>query len=220
MAGDLAHDLKNPIATVAASAELLESSASLDEERQVKLANALTSAAEHMRRSVEGMLDLAHLDERLASTEHLSFDLASLLSRVVDDYRLTPQCEGLLLELDIPTEGVELVGSEAQMEQLIKNLLDNAIVFCEQRVEIALIQASDTLRLTISDDGPGVSKGNRTKIFGRFFSSRPEGSPEGTGLGLSIVSNIATALGGRVELLPSSVDHLPGARFVVTLPIA
>lgn len=219
VAGDLAHDLKSPIATVTATAELLESSTSLTPERQARLADALTNAARHMRLSVDGLLDLARLDERLTSTEHSPVDLTALIRRVVDEAQATPQFEKFELSLDIVDEGLTIVGVESQMELLIRNMLDNALAFCASSVHIALTERSDTLHLTICDDGPGVSEGNREKIFRRFFSSRPEGTPPGTGLGLSIVSTIARAHGGTVELLSTSDDRpLDGACFRVTFP--
>lgn len=72
--------------------------------------------------------------------------------------------------------------------------------------------------IEIEDDGPGVSEGNRDKIFGRFFTHRPRGAEPGSGLGLAIVHTIATAHGGDVELCDPG--ELGGARFVVTLPAA
>lgn len=219
VAGDLAHDLKSPIATVTATAELLESSSSLTPERQARLAGALTQAARHMRLSVDGLLDLARLDERLTSTEHIPVDLASLIRRVVDETKAAPQCEALELSLDVVNKNMTILGVESQMELLLRNMLDNAITFCTTSAHIALEEHEGRLHLTICDDGPGVSEGNREKIFGRFFTARPEGTPSGTGLGLSIVTTIARAHGGTVELLAPSDDHVhSGACFRVTLP--
>jgi signal transduction histidine kinase len=224
VAGDLAHDLKNPIATVAAAAELLESSPGITPERQERLARALTSAATHMRRSVDGLLGLARLDEQLTSMDHTPVDLHGLVHRVVEEVQATPRCEAIELTLELYTDEGEqavLMGAEEQLEMLLGSLLDNALTFCSEAVHVAVSRRDGSHRIAISDDGPGVSEGNREKIFRRFFSVRPSEAPQGTGLGLSIAASIAKAHGGSVELAEQAgteESRLPGACFVVVLP--
>jgi two-component system sensor histidine kinase ChvG len=108
-------------------------------------------------------------------------------------------------------------GVEHQLERLVRNLLDNALAFCESRISVSLFTRDTALLLTVCDDGPGVAEGDRDKVFVRFFSSRPsrEGAGSGTGLGLAIVDAIAQAHGGEVAL--EERGPLPGACFRVKL---
>jgi signal transduction histidine kinase len=87
-----------------------------------------------------------------------------------------------------------------------------------QRKEIVVRARADGAAVvtTVTDFGPGVSEGNREKIFRRFFTQRPEGAPPGTGLGLSIVQAVAEAHGGRVDV---SSPPGEGATFQVSLPV-
>ena len=216
MAGDLAHDLKNPIATVTATSELMQGDRPMDEARRQRLARALGDAASHMNRSVDGMLELARLDERLADDERQPVDLAALLRELAREYRQDPRTEGVELTLAMDVERATLAGMEEQLARAVRNLVDNALVFCEGRVHLELAAEGEALLLAVSDDGPGVSSGNRDKVFRRFFTSRPEGAAPGNGLGLAAVRAIARAHGGDVAL--AEAGELPGACFRVTLP--
>ena len=216
MAGDLAHDLKNPIATVTASAELMQGERPMDEQRRQRLARALGEAAAHMNRSVDGMLELARLDEHLAGTERTEVDLGALVQRLMEEYRQDPRTDGVELSLDLQASRTTVEGMEQQLARAVRNLVDNALVFCEGRIDLQLRTQDGALQLAVSDDGPGVSEGNRDKIFRRFFTSRPADAPAGNGLGLAAVQAIAHAHGGEVELLEQG--PLPGACFCITVP--
>ena len=217
MAGDLAHDLKNPIATVTASAELMQGERPMDEKRRRRIAGALGDAAAHMNRSVDGMLELARLDEHLEATQREEVDLAALVQRLAGEYRQDPRTDDIELSLDLQAERAALEGMKDHLARAVRNLVDNALVFCEGRIHLELSTLEDgALRLMVCDDGPGVSEGNRDKIFRRFFTSRPDGAPEGNGLGLAAVQAIARAHGGEVTLLEQG--PLPGACFCITVP--
>jgi len=216
VAADLAHDLKGPIATVVATAELLGDGKMLDADRQRRLADALGVASEHMHRSVDGMLNLARVDRDLCSEPRVSLDLGSLIGALVERHRVSPATSALVLESHLEPV-VMVLGSEAQLGRLVSNLIDNAAVFARSRVQVALRREAGEAVLTVSDDGPGISPGNRERLFQRFFSSRPPGVTPGTGLGLSIARTIARAHGG--DLCLGDDGPLPGATLVVTLPL-
>jgi len=224
-AGDLAHDLKNPIATVATAAELLAGD-DLDRQRQDRLARSLEHAAVHMNRSVEGMLQLARLEQTMVTAGRDRVDLVRLARRVVQGYREGQLCGDAALEIvvrrgaqqtDVTTGQAWCLGLEQQLEQLLRNLIDNALLFCRSRVELRVEDAAGELALTVCDDGPGVSAGHRQRVFSRFFSSRPAGVAPSTGLGLAMARAIAEAHGGALELVQDDAP-LSGACFRLTLP--
>jgi two-component system sensor histidine kinase ChvG len=219
IAGDLAHDLKNPIATVRASAEILQSTPrEIDRDRLTRVAGALGDAAAHMNRSVDGLLKLARLEESLAGSQRVVVPLADLLAPIANGLPAAGSAISVERRIAAGAEAASVVGIPERLTQMIQNLVDNAVVFAARRVWVALDRRGDSWLVSVSDDGPGVSAGNRAKIFQRFFSTRPEGAPEGTGLGLVIARAIARSHGGEVEL----VEHgpLPGACFVARLPAA
>jgi signal transduction histidine kinase len=218
VAADLAHDLKSPLSTVTASAELLHEGPPPDEERRRRIADAIGQAASHMTRSVDAMLALARADEELGHEERVPVVLAELVEGIVAAYRQGPHVEAIHIEVESPARD-SLLGNQDKLAQLVRNLLDNALVFARARVLVRVERdaSANAMVLTIADDGDGVSPGNREKIFRRFFSSRPEGKPAGTGLGLAMAQAIAQAHGGTVRL--ADTGPLPGAAFVTRLSL-
>jgi two-component system, OmpR family, sensor histidine kinase ChvG len=234
---DLAHDLKSPLSTVAASAELLAAGEELSPARRERIAGAIARAAEHMGSSVQAMLTLARLDESLPSDERRPVALAGLVERVLEAYRKDPRCHGM--RFDLEHEGdPRVLAAEPRLEQALRNLVDNAVDFCRGTVLVRVAATDEDAIIEVMDDGPGVSPGNRDKIFTRFFSTQPpdasgEGVPgatdadragerrarrsSGTGLGLAIVQTVAQAHGGRLELAETCA--LGGACFRMVLPV-
>jgi len=104
--------------------------------------------------------------------------------------------------------------------RLLRNLLDNALAqpSTQRRVRVLVTRTLEGLVTDVIDFGPGVSEGNRDKVFRRFFTSRPEGTAPGTGLGLSVVQSVVLAHKGEVRLLPSEPGR--GAAFRVVLPVS
>lgn len=219
VAADLAHDLKNPIATISASAELLDGESAPESSRRERLARAMGDAASHMQRSVDGMLALARLDQQLASTKREAIDLSALVDALEKAYAIDPASDGVRLRCEAGA-GLELRGAAEQLQRMLRNMIDNGLVFARSEVLLSVTREGhgNEVVITVDDDGPGVTAGNRDKLFRRFFSARPEGKPPGTGLGLAIARAIARAHGGSVALAEES--PLGGARFVIRLPSA
>ena len=110
---------------------------------------------------------------------------------------------------------------ESKLEQIIANLLENAVSFSPNNSEILVkcdIQKKDA-QLIIEDDGPGFNENNIDKIFERFYSNRPEKFGEHSGLGLNIVKNIIELHGGSIIASNKSSGSKTGARIEVLLPI-
>lgn len=210
---DLAHDLKSPLAAVRAAAELLEGDGPLEPERRARLAATVGAAAGHMERSIDALTALARLEAQLEAEPVEVFDLAAEVREVVEARRADPRAERRALTLEAP-ERLRVRGHPARLRAAVDNLLDNALDFAARRVEVTLRADAAQVTLRVADDGPGVSPGNRDRIFERFFTRRPEGAGEGTGLGLSIVRAVAEAHGGAVRLL----EEGRGATFELTLP--
>jgi len=215
LAADLAHDIKNPIATVSASSELLESSKQISSDRQQRIAVAMADAALHMNRSVEGMLRLAKLDQSLASSKYVPLDFSEALAETIEGYETLALAQGVKIDTSIEA-GLNVRGMHDELIVLIRNLVDNAMLFSASQVHVGLKRENADVVLVVEDDGPGVSEGNREKLFRRFFTHRPDSAPLGTGLGLAISSTIATAHGGALSL--ATTGSLAGAAFILRIP--
>ena len=214
---DLAHDLKSPLSTIHASADLLRDSEVLDDDRRERIATAVAQAAAHMSRSVQAMLTLARLDESLPSEPRRMVRIGELASQVCREFQQDPRNSHIHFLVECPIDHA-VFGVAERLTQAIHNLVANAVTFCRDTVMVQVAADAGDLVISILDDGPGVSTGNRDKIFTRFFSVRPPDQEPGSGLGLAIVHAVAQAHGGRVELADGGA--LGGACFRLVLGLA
>jgi len=196
LADELAHDMKNPIATVRATSELFARGAELSEERRERLARALGQAAAHLDRSVDGLLQLSRLSVDLDEAERVEVDLSAMCRALVECAAESPAWEHLSIRIDSAAQ-VVVLGSGEQLERAISTLLDNALAFATTEVRLVIRQSASMVEVLVSDDGPGVPSGDRGKIFTRFFTARPDELAPGTGLGLVIAQTVARATVAR-----------------------
>ena len=192
-AAHVSHEFKTPLTSIRGAVELLgEHHDSMDQaERQRFLANIDADAA-RLKALVERLLDLTRADS--AQPMRGASDPAAALAALADE---NPEIE-VVVSGAVPKS---LAMSDEAFRMIAGNLIDNAAQAGASRVEVAFGAAGPDLRIRFRDDGPGVSPGNRAKIYDPFFTTRRETG--GTGLGLGIVRALAEAHGGSVELLES-----------------
>ena len=115
---------------------------------------------------------------------------------------------------------LNVLGVESKLEQIVANLLDNAVSFSpiNGKISINCNLKKENAQLIIEDEGPGFNEKNIDKIFNRFYSNRPEKFGEHSGLGLNIVKNIIELHGGSI-IASNKSGNKRGARIEVFLPI-
>ena len=209
-AQDLSHELKNPVAAIRASAEVLEESA-LDEPAEARrFVKRIREATARIERLLGELLSLARIEARGTEANEL-VDVSRLSERAVealDDGRAR-------VALDAGS-GALVRGDESWLGRAIANLLDNALVFSEPstRIEVTVRRDEGFVRVSVTSAG-SVPVAIRPRLFRRFVTARPERG--GTGLGLAIVRAVAEAHGGRVELAEPGP---PTVVFRLLLPVA
>lgn len=213
---ELAHDMKSPISAVLTSAELLESGAGrADPDRQRRIAAGIRCAAEHLDRAVQGFMALAALDEELLSSPRSPTDVGAVASEVIAEVSALAQHEAVRFEQKL-SAGAIVAADPKRIAQMLRNVIDNAADFASSRVLVSVAIVDQGVRISIADDGPGVTGATRERVFERFFSARSGDTTVGRGLGLAIVDTIARAYGGTAALLPDR--PLGGAAFEISLP--
>jgi signal transduction histidine kinase len=200
---DLAHEAKNPVASIRAAAEALEHD--LTPERKDRLRNNLLRSSARLEALVSDLLELARLEARTPHEDHGTVDLVPIARSLVEHTKT----ESVEIVLDTP-DGAIVQGSAARLEVAMRNLLENAASFAESKVEIT-ITVREQITVRVEDDGPGIDAEALPKVFDRFFTTR--GKRHGTGLGLAIVRATAEAHGGRATATSDG-----GAIFEITLP--
>ena len=211
---DLAHELKNPVASARACAERLASDAPLDDERRRRLAEALGTSAARLDVLVTQFLELARAEGGLPDEPREPVDLEALVRGLA---RTMGEGSAATIEVKVRTGGtnepVRVQGVASRLESVVRNLVDNALSFARTRVWIEVGREAGDAEVVVSDDGPGITPEDLPRVFDRFFTTR--GDRRGTGLGLALARAVVEAHGGtiRAEAAPGG-----GARFVVRLP--
>ncbi len=215
-AADLSHELKNPVAAIRASAEVLEESA-LEEPAQARhFVQRIREASERIERLLSELLGLAHIEARGAET-FAPVDLSRVAQRLLETLgderpRVTIVAEG----------DVRVSGDELWLTRALSNLVDNGLVHSPplSPVQLEVRRHEDEVRLTVQSEG-AIARHVRDRLFRRFVTTRLDKG--GTGLGLAIVQAVAEAHGGQAEIPaygPPQVVFLlrfPAARLRATL---
>ena len=152
-------------------------------------------------------------------------DLSNIVDSVVEDFNSNLLNSNKNIKINVNKSNLNgskviVLGVESKLEQIIANLLDNAISFSPSDSQISIVCSikKKDAQLIIKDEGPGFNEKNIDKIFNRFYSNRPEKFGEHSGLGLNIVKNIIELHGGSI-IASNQSGNKKGARIEVLLPI-
>ncbi len=175
----------------------------LDEKETRHIYEVMKRHSDRLNLLVNDLLSLARLESKEANLQLAEIKLRDFLEAVTRDWAKRLAGKNLRLELEVPDNFPTLRADERRLEEVVHNLLDNAVKYSPQNGRI-LIQASapnQEVVLSVCDEGVGIAAGDLPRIFERFYRADRARSRElgGTGLGLSIVKHIAQLHGGRVE---------------------
>ncbi|HET7498026.1 MAG TPA: HAMP domain-containing sensor histidine kinase [Candidatus Eisenbacteria bacterium] len=224
---DITHELATPLTSIRGFAEtLLDPAVGVSADERAKYTRGLLEEAARLDRLISDLFDLARL-EAGASALHLErLDLAALAGHTVERYQKRCGDSGLRLEWEPPAGPAWIEADGRRMEQVLENLLNNAIRYVPRggsvRVSVdpsgSRLGATHSLR--VEDDGPGVPRGEMGQVFERFYRAESAGhgsDGKGSGLGLAIVKEIVERHQGTVRAEPID-PH--GLSIVVELPPA
>ena len=218
-AGDVSHELKNPLASIRGAAEMLEVVEEPEQRRELlDLVQREVARLEHLLKEVR---EMARLDAQVEGEARPTVQLETLLPSLVEGARRRAPA-GVAIELELDDRPVPVRAAPERLAQVVENLLDNATSFAPDgtAVSVRLVRGATRARLSVRDRGPGMPEQHLQKVWARFFSYRPPGTGDGkphTGLGLAIVKAIVEGYGGSVA---AENREGGGAEFEVTLPLA
>ena len=212
---NVTHELKTPLQTISASAELL-GSGRVQPNDVPRFAGYITDEAKKMSAMINDIIHLSRLEQESPQNKE-SINFHEICQKVVSDYQHTAQLANLNLSYE--GESVWVPATVVDLESIVKNLLENAIRYNkpEGSIFVRLKRYEHFAQLKISDTGLGIPNEVQDRIFERFFTADPSRNKTGTGLGLSIVNHAVANLGGTIKVR-SKVDV--GSTFVVRLPLS
>ena len=212
----VSHDLRTPLATITgAVSTILDEGTRLDETTRRELLESVHEEAERLNRLVQNLLEMTRLEsgalqlrKDLHPPEEVIGAALSRLGKRLGDRRVTTR-----VPPDLPLVAMD----DVLIEQVLVNLLDNAIKYTPSSSPLDIIATATEQNLTIevADRGPGLPPGREDKVFEKFYQTEP-GEGRGAGLGLAICQGIVRAHGGRIW-----AQNLPGrgVAFLFTLPL-
>jgi PAS domain S-box-containing protein len=216
MLGVVAHDLRNPLGTILMASDLLDGilAENAPARRQVAM---MRRAGDRMNRLVQDLLDIKRIEGGGLAVELRPVPAFALLTEAVEMLRPLAASSAVALKLDAAEELPRVSADPHRIQQVLSNLIGNAIKFTPRggSITVSGLRGAGELRLAVSDTGPGIPAEQLPHIFGQFWQgSRTD--RRGIGLGLSIAKGIVEAHAGRIWV-ESTVGQ--GSSFFFTLPV-
>ncbi len=215
IASGMAHEVNNPLAVISGYAESLldriPDEAAIDREEIARIVRIIVEQADRCQRITRSVLDFSRRQEMRIELVDLERTLNNAL--LLAHHKATER--DVAIEADIPPGLPQVITDPHLLEQILLNLLNNAIDAVDKNGKVLLAARPDKrgVRVTVEDNGPGVPMALREKIFSPFFTTKPMG--EGTGLGLAVCLQLAERLQSPLFIEESA---LGGALFVLVMP--
>ena len=218
-AADVAHEIKNPLASLRSATESLPKVKDADTRRELE--QIITHDVRRIDRLVTEISDASRIDSEMSRATFERLDIADLTRAIIGsrEHRVGQNSH----QIELATRGfaANVSGVAARLERVIENLLDNAVSFspADSPIEVTIDNDGECVTMLVCDFGPGIPVDSREKVFQRFHSVRPEQEDFGnhSGLGLAIARTIAEAHDGTLTA-EGRPDGKPGACLRLRLP--
>jgi two-component system phosphate regulon sensor histidine kinase PhoR len=218
---NVSHELRTPVSAVRSAAETLLVGALDDPKAARMFVDIIDRNGERLQQLIEDLLDLSRIESRELRLHLEPLDLAQVAEHSADLLREKAEKRKHQIIVRLPDDLPRALADRRGLEQVLANLIDNAIKYCPDGARITArgAEVNGKIEIAIEDTGPGIEERHLPRLFERFYRVDPGRSRDmgGTGLGLSIVKHVVEAMGGEVGV--ESKFGL-GTTFWVRLPRA
>jgi two-component system CheB/CheR fusion protein len=214
----LAHELRNPLGAITHAITVLKQGRS---EHVSAMHGMIERQSGRLVRLVDDLLDVARVSRGLIELQRMPVDLAGIVRQAADAARGKLETQKHVLTVSVPDFPVGVEGDPVRLEQVVSNLLENAIKYTPPGGQIAITLTEEGAEsvLRVRDNGIGIAPANLRQVFDMFTQLSPSrtGGSGGLGLGLTVVRRILELHGGRIEVRSDGVGS--GSEFVARLPL-
>ncbi|MFM6954904.1 MAG: ATP-binding protein [Sphingobacteriaceae bacterium] len=215
------HELRTPLTSIRAFSEILHDHPDIEIEKRQEFLQTMTKEIERLSRLISQVLDLEKLQSGNYTISLEMFSIKELVQDAIAPFKQVLSDRHIQFSLQLEEGLPDTMLDRDAMIQAITNLVSNAIKFCDQKHPAIVIQVDrngECIRLQFTDNGPGISDGDSSLIFEKFFQVHGQitASTKGSGLGLAITKKIIELHQGHIWVEKSELN---GANFVVNLPL-
>lgn len=218
---NVSHELKTPLSVIKVCVETLIDGAVEDPHHRGRFLEQIARQSDRLHALILDLLSLARIESGVELFDYGPVPLGPLVRAGVERHRTRAEARGQALAVVAPADDLRAWGDEEAIDQILENLLDNALKYTPDggRIEVRWRTEDGRLALEVADTGIGIPASDLPRVFERFYRVDKARSREvgGTGLGLSIVKHLAQAMHGSVRAA-SVVGQ--GTTFTVSLPVA
>jgi signal transduction histidine kinase len=192
---NVSHDLKTPLTMIRSYAEMIRDISGNDPVKREKHLEVIIEEADRLNTLVNDMLNVSRMQQRRITLSRSDFDIGRLTEKLLESYDILAEQEGYTFYYEVPEEPLIVNADEEKIKQVISNLVNNAVKYCDEdkviMIEVAK-SGKNSVRCDVKDNGPGIPKDEINHVWERYYKSsahhvRPT---EGSGLGLAIVREI------------------------------
>ena len=216
---NISHELRTPITSLKILTETIQGGAIEDRAVAQDFLNKINTETDRLAQMVDALAELSHIESGEVSLKLEPVVMGEIAQQVAERLRSQVDRAGLNLEVDIPLDLPRALADKERMEQVLVNLLHNAIKFTSPggRISISAKAERDNIQVSVADTGVGIPADDLSRIFERFYKADKARAGAGTGLGLAIAKHIVEAHSGSIW---AESTEGKGSRFIFTLPIA
>jgi len=215
---NMTHEFKTPISTISVSAEVLNNPEIINKpEKLSKYAGIIQSENNRLKKQVDRVLQMAVLDREKINLKYEKVDLHDMIDTIVDTFKIANN--GVQIDCKLNAARHTVVGDPLHISNIVYNLIDNSIKYCNEspEIQIATYDDSNGIKMSVTDNGIGIREEFQRKIFRKFYRI-PTGNihdVKGFGLGLNYVSHMLKSHGGKISV-KNNLEK--GCTFTIFLP--
>lgn len=213
------HELRTPLNAIVGWVHVLQSGAATDEAERHAV-SAIARNAKIQTRLIEDLLDVSRMMQGRVSLTAAPIDVRTAVVAAVDTVKTSASAKDISLTVEMPPKAVPIIGDELRLQQVVWNLLANAVKYTERggRITVAVTPSDEHVSIAVTDTGVGIDGAFLPHLFEPLRQGASSTMRSGMGLGLAIARRLVDLHGGRITAESAGLGK--GARFAVSLPLA